>query len=165
MCQNWPGPWANYAAEDVGENIQLAGLISFMVACYSAGTPEHEDYPFFQKDAPTITQQLEGLGFATPGYDPFLARLPQKLLGLPGGGAQAVIGHIERIWSYSFMNRQHTEAEANVFEAALDLSFFEGFPIGYAMEVFNERYAELSAELTNKQEDIKKGACSFQLKS
>jgi hypothetical protein len=144
LCQNWPGPKAwnkpvpsdfYFSGSDLASDARVHGLIAFHFACNGLGTPVVDDFAFGNGTPPkTLTPK------------PFVARLPQRLLGHPGGGALAVIGHVERAWAYSFLAKgDYVQTEA--FESALRL-LMEGFPVGFAMECFNQRYAELSAELT-----------------
>lgn len=153
LCHEWPGPLAwqkaippkfYFSADDVAENAHLQGVISFHFACYSAGTPETDDFAEYSGAAPR------------PVHVPFLAAFPQRLLSHPKGGALAFIGHVERTWGYSFLNDQETESELLVFEETLGL-LLRGFPVGYAMEPFSRRYAELSVELNNELDEINKG--------
>ncbi len=144
LCQDWPGPkaWSGYvppslyfSGDDIGSDSRLHGLVAFHFACHGVGTPATEDFALSNGNPP------RNLAPAS-----FVARLPQRLLGHSGGGALAVIGHVERAWAYSFLAKgSQTQLEA--FESTIRL-LMDGYPVGFAMEYFNQRYAELSTELT-----------------
>jgi hypothetical protein len=150
LCQDWPGPlqWQRpippefyFAGEDVGNSPALRGMLAFFFACYGAGTPRQDDFAHLATGAP--------VEIAPHG---FLARLPQQLLKR---GALAVVGHVERAWGCSFVWKRAGEQLA-VFEGSL-LRLLQGQPLGRAIEFFNERYAELSSDLTNELEEVKFG--------
>lgn len=143
VCQEWPGPGAwnyvlppefYYAASDVPAELDLGGTILFQFACFSAGTPSADDY--------------QGLGdLWIPAERPFVARLPQRLMSLPEGrGALAVIGHVDRIWTYSILNPETGVTENLVFEQALS-RLLRGYRAGYAMELFNRWHAQYAVIL------------------
>jgi hypothetical protein len=150
ICQDWPGlkEWGEkgpvtqdfyFAGDDIMDSAKLHGLLTFHFACYSAGTPLNDEFSrqMHKEIAP----------------HPFLAGLPTRLLGHPRGGALAVIGHVERAWSYSFRWPKAGD-QTTVFEAAID-SLLAGNPIGHAIEYFNERYSELSTMLAEERKAIK----------
>jgi hypothetical protein len=154
LCQDWPGPqdWAGpipqdfyFAGDDLDREADLLGLVAFFFACFGAGTPRENEY---------VQQAHPG---AAPGAVPeiapypFLAQLPVSMLGRPRG-ALAVVGHVERAWSFSF-KWEKAGVQTAVFEDTLG-RLLKGYPIGSALEYFNARYAELSTMLSDELESI-----------
>ena len=80
--------------------------------------------------------------------------MPQRLLAHPKGGALAVVGHVERAWGTSF--HWGSVPQTAVFESSLK-RLLSGYPVGAAMEYFNERYAELATYLSRDLEDARFG--------
>lgn len=153
LCQDWPGPvaWRQsipedfyFSADDIGQEARLLGLIAFHFACYGAGTPRLDE---FAQQAFKVRSEIAPRSF--------LARLLQRMLGHPNGGALAVVGHVERAWGYSFAWGR-AGRQLGVFESALK-QILHGYPVGAALEFFNERYAEISTDLSVLLEDISYG--------
>jgi hypothetical protein len=149
LGQEWPGPLVSanrpltpdqyLAADDLGSTVNVSGLIAFCLACFGGGTPADDEFPEVR------TGRRRQLAPA-----PFVAALPTQLLRR---GALAVISHVERAWNYSF-SWPDAGPQRAVFESALD-AIQGGKPVGLAMEYFNERYAEIAAELNATLDEIR----------
>jgi hypothetical protein len=158
ICQDWSGPKAManrpipqsmyYAMDDVPGDARVHGMIAFHFACFGAGTPRYDEFAHLRQGVKTILEPMQLAPYA------FVARLPRALLAHPKGGALAVIGHVDRAWGASFLWNSKIE-QLSTFESMLT-RLLDGYPIGAAMEFFNERYAELAASLSSDLENLKK---------
>ena len=148
--RQWSGPISQeffFAADDLSPEASLHGLVSLFFASYSAGTPAFDDFARqTSRDQQRIAEQA------------FLARLPVEMLGHSAGGALAVIGLVGRAWgsSSTLAGRQGNEQQTAVYGAMIR-RLLEGHRVGFAMEYFNERYAELSTVLSDELEEIEFG--------
>jgi hypothetical protein len=141
LCQDFPGiafgpvkPEHYFAATDLPADARVHGLVTFHFACYGAGTPMEDRF----------THQ-DGVPPPQIAPKPFFSALPQALLSHPNGSALAVIGHVERAWPNSIVA---TGAGVQLLAFTNALSYIMiGYPLGYALKDFNERYAALSTNL------------------
>ncbi len=154
LCADWPGPraWRNraippqfyLAGDDIDSQANLSGSFVFQFACFGAGCPRDDDFPHLRGSKTALAPQA------------FVAGLPRRLLSLPRGGALAFIGHVERAWTFSFSDTRGAR-QTETFSSALRRLLFAGAPVGYALEFFNERYAELATVLTEDLENARWG--------
>ncbi len=139
-----PQPWHSepgyyFAGRDLNPEANLIGMIALISAAYSAGgVPGKDDFAFRSYGTRKAAPQ-EG----KPAADAVLAHLPQRLLGNPGGGALAVIAHIDRPWLL-----EGGTGEAPVFSELLR-RLMQGSSVGDAMTVMNERYAYYTSRLSD----------------
>jgi hypothetical protein len=141
LCQEWPGPLRQGVRVDEGHYVAgchvptdrpVGPRVVFTFSCYGAGTPRMSD---FAKDRVLAERS-------------FVARLPQRLLGSPAGGALAFVGHVDRAFSCSFLwNGIDPQITAM---ASTMLAILHGTRIGNAMEYLNSRYATIATQLTTR---------------
>jgi len=151
LCQDWTGPGSinpsHYlTAAEIPDDAEIHGMVMLIVACYGAGVPVFD--PFLYEEIGPVHRKLGPLPIANK---PFIAALPQRLLSHPNGGALAVVGHIERLWTMSFRPFGITSQLIpfrNFFGRVMS-----GEPVGHAMSDFNKRYAVLAAELLTNLDD------------
>ncbi|HEY2291890.1 MAG TPA: hypothetical protein VGM86_14410 [Thermoanaerobaculia bacterium] len=137
VCQDSLRPGGavqGFSGDDLAADARVHGMVCFHFACFGAGTPERDDFLHEPGKPPPAL---------APG--PFVARLPQRLLAHPGGGALAVLGHVERAWSYSIQGASG-RAQLLPFQNTLG-AILEGWPVGHAVRDFRQRFAMLSAAL------------------
>ena len=132
VAQDWPGPGNavrddHYlSGTDVPSDRPVRARVIMSFACFGAGTPESAAHPAF------------------------VARLPQRLLGNPAGGALAYVGHVDRALGYSYMwpnAGTQTDHFASVLRALMD-----GWRVGHAKEYFDARALDVTWSLRSLQE-------------
>jgi len=126
-----------FTGADVPEGTDLTGMIAFHFACYSAGTPQFDEFGLIAGVKGEIAPR------------PFVARLPQMLLSK---GALAVIGHVDRAWTSSFSwsgAGGHTQVYHDLMNLLLD-----GMPVGWAMESMASYFGALAVALYKMREDL-----------
>jgi hypothetical protein len=131
-----------FAASDLPAGGKMHGMIHFMFACYGGGWPETDTYSRFGGVPATLAPR------------PMLARLPQKLLSHPEGGALAVLAHVDRAWGCSFRegNNPQTQGFSDVIAKIM-----WGDRLGQATDQFNVRWASLSTKLAETLDKARSG--------
>jgi hypothetical protein len=149
VCADWGGfgaikedAW--FAASDVPANAKLHGMIHFLFACYGGGCPQYDNFD-------RLNQSPRKIAAAS-----FLARLPRTLLTHPNGGALACLAHVERAWAYSFQS-DRGGSQSQGFRDVIG-RLLRGERVGQATDSFNLRWAALSTELAEVQNDLRFGA-------
>jgi hypothetical protein len=149
VCQDWPGfgsiteaHW--FSAADVPPAAKVHGMFHVFFACHGGGCSEFDNFDRMNKQPKRIA------------HKPFFAKLPQKLLAHPNGGALAVLAHIERAWAYSF-TEDKAGSQTQGFRDVIG-RLLRGERIGQATDVFNTRWAALSVQLAETQLDLQRGA-------
>ncbi|WP_428264738.1 hypothetical protein [Haliangium sp.] len=132
------------SGDDLGD-ARVHGMIAFLFACYGGGTPRRDDFAHRSMGRPVEIAP-----------EAFVARLPQRLLAHPKGGALAVLAHVERAWTHSFLGARNSP-QLTVFEDMVR-RLLEGQPVGAAMEPLNLRHSELATRLADAYERIGFGA-------
>ena len=135
VCNDWQASQAIaydhcLSPADVAEMGGLDGMIGFLFACFSAGTPRFDSYA--QK-----RRELHRHAFVSP--------FAQALLQ---AGALAVIGHVDQAYWHSFLWHDQVR-EIQHFSDTLS-RLMAGRRVGTAMEPFGRRYATISTLLAGR---------------
>jgi len=149
LCQDWSGigparreHWL--AGDDLPERTDVTGLIGLCFACFSTGCPSHDQFRFSSDQPPA-----EIAPYA------FLAQLPQRLLER---GALAVLGHVDRAWSYSFRDPiLGIPAQWQALEHLL-ARIMDGKRLGEATDQFNTRQGQAAMRLTELLDNYRHAA-------
>ncbi|HEX6903991.1 MAG TPA: toll/interleukin-1 receptor domain-containing protein [Thermoanaerobaculia bacterium] len=143
LCQDWLGTETRdkissdhyMAVEDLQSTVDLEGFIGFYSSCYSAGTPETSDFFTYSSSRKT---QIAPMAFVSP--------LAKRMLGSVAKPALAVIGHIDKLWSTSFVSLSRDESQLSCHVEMLK-AIMQGYPVGFAMRRFHDRYTTLCSVL------------------
>jgi len=140
VTQEWPGPATDdremtpdeyFAASELAPGVNLRGMVIFLFACFGAGTPQYDEFRW-TPDAPRIE-----LASA-----PFISRLSERMLA---AGAMAVVGHVDRAWSCSFL-WPGAGTQTGAFEDVM-LKLADGCRVGAAVDVLHTRCNDIAFEL------------------
>ena len=143
-CASPPTP-SLFGACDLEERPpkDLHGLVTFMFACNSVGTPVLDHFPHTGEDLPPEA------ALHTPPVvisdRPLLARLPVTMLRQ---GALAVVGHVDRAWSTSFVWAREYGGLGTLYSLEDSLyRLLRGDRLGHALRPLSRRYSQLASRL------------------
>ena len=148
VCNDWKGYGAIqedhwFGANDIPADAKLHGMMHVFSPAMAAALPRLDNFDRMNDQPRKIASKA------------FFSALPSKLLSHPHGGALAVLAHIERAWAYSFLGDKGG-SQTQGFRDVLG-RFMRGDRIGQATDVFNMRWATLSAQLAEAQLDLRYG--------
>ncbi len=141
VTQEWPGPATEdremtpdeyFAASELLLSTDLCGMLAFFFACFGAGTPRYDQF-LWTPGSPRVELARA----------PFVSRLSERMLST---GAMAVVGHVDRAWSCSFL-WPGAGAQIGAFEDVM-LKLADGWRVGAAVDVLHTRCNEISYELS-----------------
>ncbi len=146
LCQDWEGfgkirTTDYFTADDVPDDAAIHGMIHFFFACFGAGCPKLDTYPADLTAPPDEIAPSE-----------IVARLPQRLLTHPKGGALAALGHVDRAWTYSFRN-SFGVPQLQGFRDVMG-RLLGGNRIGVATDRFDVRRAALSMRVSTELQSV-----------
>jgi hypothetical protein len=146
VTQEWPGPATEdremepkeyFAASELAAGTDLRGMVAVLFACFGGGTPRYDEFL-----TPPGQPRVE------IAAAPFVSRLAERMLT---AGARAVVGHVDRAWSSSFL-WPGAGAQTKAFEEVV-LALADGWRVGAAVDVLHTRCNEISFELANALKD------------
>lgn len=138
VCADWrgsgsPSPAKYFAGSDLPRQAKIHGMIHVLFDCFGLGWPKKDTFARGRKRPDTVAPE------------PGLARLPQCLLGHPSGGALAVLGHIDRAWSSSYVDLRGGPRIEGFRSLVTRLT--QGHRIGHAADRFNLRRSKIAISL------------------
>jgi hypothetical protein len=141
ITQEWSsrqdlGETNSFSAEDIPTDAKLHGAIAVMYACFSAGCPTYNNY-FYNADG--SKKQI--------APSSMIGALPQALLSR---GAQAVIGHIDMAFPYSFMDPASGTQQADVLGKPL-AAIMRGIRVGWAADSLTDRWTKMNSQFGELQ--------------
>jgi len=151
LCNDWPGLGSTYipqpehyfAGYDLLPDARVFGLVAFLYASFSMGTPPQDE------------MQRLVTGQSVSGQ-PSTAALAQRLLAHPSGSALAVVGLTGRAWGYSFQHPR-LAGQTDIYRRVLG-SLAAGEPLGSALSWASIYAAQVSAEFQERLGDFKSGS-------
>lgn len=158
LCRDWPGgghdtaPEHSFSHVDLAEDARVRGLIVYLFACYGAGTPVEDNFPH---EAPEGTKVGQPPPARVLAPRPFVARLPQALLGR---GALAVVGHVDRGWTTAFQwqfRRISADAVRSLEDSLRQL--LGGGRIGHTLRPLVRRYTAIAGQMAVNVERVRNG--------
>lgn len=140
-------PANDLVTASVVDEVNPEGLIALIVACFGAGTPRYDTFAELGRASNTEPEPLASA--------PFTAALPQALLSHTSGPASAIVSHVDRAWSSTFVGPLR-ESQAQTFKSIIK-KVLRGCPIGAAMEDMTSVYAQAGAELAEAVFHVDRG--------